>query len=68
VAAFAEVVGGTPIAKLGWTDVARFASLGIPAVNYGPGTTEVAHSAGEYVNLPEITEVEERLRTWLAVS
>ncbi len=68
VAAFAEVVGGTPIAKLGWTDVARFAGLGIPAVNYGPGTTQVAHSAGEYVDLPEITEVEQRLRAWLTAS
>ncbi|MBV9446582.1 MAG: succinyl-diaminopimelate desuccinylase [Streptosporangiaceae bacterium] len=64
-AAFAAAVGGAPRAKLGWTDVARFAELGIPAVNYGPGNSEVAHSAGEYVEIAEIAECEERLRQWL---
>ncbi len=64
-AAFAAAVGGTPRAKLGWTDVARFAELGIPAVNYGPVNSEVSHSAGEYVEIAEIAECEERLRQWL---
>ena len=64
-AAFVQAVGGTPRAKLGWTDVARFDALGIPAVNYGPGNPEVAHTAGEHVALSEIAEVEARLRTWL---
>jgi succinyl-diaminopimelate desuccinylase len=58
-------VGGTPRAKFGWTDVARFAELGMPAVNYGPGDPEVAHSRGEHVPVAQITEVESRLRTWL---
>jgi succinyl-diaminopimelate desuccinylase len=64
-AAFVAAVGGTPAAKLGWTDVARFAGLGIPAVNYGPGISQIAHTAGEYVELARIAECESRLRAWL---
>jgi succinyl-diaminopimelate desuccinylase len=64
-AAFVAAVGGTPRAKLGWTDVARFAELGVPAVNYGPGIPELAHSPGEYVEVAAIAECESRLRAWL---
>ncbi len=65
-AAFVAAVGGTPRAKLGWTDVARFAELGIPAVNYGPGISEIAHTPGEYVEVAAIAECEFRLRAWLS--
>ncbi len=65
-AAFVAAVGGTPSAKLGWTDVARFAELGIPAVNYGPGISEIAHTPGEYVEVAAIAECESRLRAWLS--
>jgi len=65
-AAFVAAVGGTPRAKLGWTDVARFAELGIPAVNYGPGIPETAHTSGEYVEVAAIAECESRLRAWLS--
>jgi len=66
-AAFVAMMGGSPRAKLGWTDVARFAALDVPAVNYGPGIPEVAHSQGEYVELAQIPECEARMRAWLAV-
>ena len=65
-AALLATVGGTARAKLGWTDVARFAELGMPAVNYGPGDPELAHSPDEHVDLAEIAGCEQRLLAWLA--
>ena len=58
--------GGAPRPKLGWTDVARFAELGIPAVNYGPGISEIAHTPAEYVEAAPIIAAEEALRAWLS--
>jgi succinyl-diaminopimelate desuccinylase len=64
-ASLLNVVGGVPRAKLGWTDVARFAALGLPAVNYGPGDPEIAHTRKEHVSIPQIAECEARLLAWL---
>jgi succinyl-diaminopimelate desuccinylase len=66
-AAFVAAVGGEVNPKFGWTDVARFSGLGIPAVNYGPGDPHLAHRQDEFVPYDDITLVEQRLRAWLEV-
>ncbi|MGW0463990.1 succinyl-diaminopimelate desuccinylase [Streptomyces sp. NPDC003027] len=64
-AAFMEAVGGTALPKFGWTDVARFSALGVPAVNYGPGDPLYAHKRDEHVVVDRIRHCEARLRDWL---
>ncbi len=62
---FLAAVGGVATPKYGWTDVARFAALGIPAVNYGPGNPLLAHADDERVAITELEACERGLRAWL---
>jgi succinyl-diaminopimelate desuccinylase len=64
-AALVDAAGGQVRAKYGWTDVARFAALGIPAVNYGPGDPNLAHRVDEHVDTAAITATTDVLRRYL---
>ncbi|MTB88926.1 succinyl-diaminopimelate desuccinylase [Aeromicrobium senzhongii] len=65
-AAFVEAIGGEVGPKFGWTDVAKFTLLGVPAVNYGPGDPRYAHKADEQVPVEHLHRVHDRLREWLS--
>lgn len=63
--AFVEAVGGTVNPKFGWTDVARFTALGVPAVNFGPGDPMLAHKQEEHVPVAQVEHCERTLHAWL---
>ncbi len=62
---FLAAIGVAPVAKYGWTDVSRFAALGIPALNYGPGDPNLAHTREEHVHTDRITACTDVLRRYL---
>jgi len=58
-------VGGKVAPKFGWTDVARFSAMGVPAVNLGPGDPGLAHSRNEHVSVAQLKQCEETVFDWL---
>ena len=62
---FLATIALAPVAKYGWTDVSRFAALGIPGLNYGPGDPNLAHTREEHVRTHQITACTESLRRYL---
>lgn len=62
---FVAAVGGQVAPKFGWTDVARFTALGVPAVNFGPGDPLYAHKQDEHVPVADLVRSEQQLRRWL---
>lgn len=58
-------VGRPAVAKLGWTDVSRFAEMGVPALNFGPGDPNLAHTKNEHVSCALINSCADTMREYL---
>jgi succinyl-diaminopimelate desuccinylase len=66
MARLVELSATPPRAKVGWTDVATFDELGIPATNFGAGDPVLAHHSDELVTLKEVHDFASVLREWLS--
>ena len=63
---FLAAATSPPRPKYGWTDVARFATLGVPALNFGPGDPGLAHTREEHVPTAQIRSVHAVMTRWLS--
>jgi len=63
--ALVESTGRPARGKMGWTDVATFAELGVPAANFGAGDPLLAHRSEELVTAGELDEFARVLGEWL---
>jgi len=64
----AGLSGDAPRAKVGWTDVATFRELGVPATNFGAGDPLLAHRGDEFVTADDVTNFVTIMGEWLRSS
>ncbi|MBW4029616.1 MAG: succinyl-diaminopimelate desuccinylase [Acidobacteria bacterium] len=65
LAELVKLTGEKPRAKVGWTDVATFQDLGVPATNFGAGDPLLAHRSDEFISALQVTHFAATLGEWL---